>query len=84
MLINKFWEGLPLYKEQDVIVDKINDVSHKINSISGEPGCGKTLLVPQILYEQVLCDKNDLNIQRIYVVLRSKIDEKIMAKRKIY
>ena len=79
MLLTKLNQALPLYSKQREILENISQ--KPINLISGATGCGKTILLPQIIWEHFLDDKKWAQCQRIFVVLKSTIDMTVMASR---
>lgn len=79
IVFSKFKNSLPLYAWQKDIIKNLED--REINIIAGETGCGKTILLPQIILEQLFSNQKLKSYNRIYVVLRHRLDAEMMAHR---
>lgn len=74
-------EALPLYAYQVDVWRFLKDPTEQVAMITGATGCGKTLLLPQLVYEYYTRDIDPIPFRRIYVVVRNSIDKRYMASR---
>lgn len=80
-VLTKYFQALPLYASQSAIVTDLKAADRSTMLIVGATGCGKTLLLPQIIYEHYSNNYLWDECRRVFVVLRSVVDKRVMALR---